>query len=62
MDDQLRWAIRGVLARGPAGVLEIAAEVDADPAEVQRVLEELKEEGEVGRRPPGPEYPRAEDI
>jgi len=26
------------------------------------VLEELKEEGEVGRRPPGPEYPRAEDI
>jgi len=42
--------------------LEIAAEVDADPADVQRVLEELKEEGELGRRPPGPEYPRAEDI
>ena len=31
-------------------------------AEVQRVLDELKTEGEVGRRPPGPEYPRAEDI
>jgi len=62
MDDQLRWAIWGVLARGPAGVLEIAAEVDADPADVQRVLEELKTEGEVGRRAAGPEYPRAEDI
>jgi len=48
--EQLRWAVRGVLARGPAGVLEIAAEVDADPADVQRVLEELKTEGKVGRR------------
>ena len=68
MDDQLRWAVRqfveefkwvftaDALAQVRARAEELAR------AEVQRVLDELKTEGEVGRRPPGPEYPRAEDI
>ena len=62
MDDQLQWAVRQFVEEFKwVFTADALAQVRAR-AEVQRVLDELKTEGEVGRRPPGPEYPRAEDI